>query len=268
MASLSLLKRMFKIESWPLSQTESWIWRTETPFFIKSLSIQLKRLNAHITLIYKKHQYFPNKCRMTCVVYVVNRSVKNTTDSSYPTMKHWWNGAEFYSTGRKGQQCGAEPETKPSAEINEKTPTTATKTKTLITFKWAISAVWKTAQPHWNSTLTRLKHHHSSSGSCSVSSWCFFLFFFFTQTFNPFTPILFPLRSFNVAKIAFLHFPLSTVSCVWWCSSSRSFQINFPQSYPVIFGIFGNFGTQNCVGCLVAQREFHQGWRSVSVFLA
>lgn len=78
-------------------------------------------------------------------------------------------------------------------EINEKTPTTATKTKTLITFRWAISAVWKTAQPHWNSTLTRLKHHHSSSGSWSVSSWCFFLFFF-TQTFNPFAPILFPFK--------------------------------------------------------------------------
>lgn len=127
-------------------------------------------------------------------------------------------------------------------EINEKTPTTATKTKTLITFEWAISAVWKTAQPHWNSTLTRLKHHHSNSGSWSVSSWCFFLFFLH----KPLTlshPSYFPLRSFNVAKIAFLHFPLSTVSCVWWCSSSRSFQTNFPQSYPVIFGIFGNFGT-------------------------
>ena len=127
-------------------------------------------------------------------------------------------------------------------EINEKTPTTATKTKTLITFRWAISAVWKTAQPHWNSTLTRLKHHHSSSGSWSVSSWCFFLFFLH----KPLTllhPSYFPSRSIDIAKIGFLHFPLSTVSCVLCCSSSRSFQTNFPQSYPVIFGIFGNSGT-------------------------
>lgn len=37
-----------------------------------------------ITLIYKKHQYFPNKCRTTCVKD--ERSLKDTTDSLYPTM--------------------------------------------------------------------------------------------------------------------------------------------------------------------------------------
>ena len=101
---------------------------------------------------------------------------------------------------------------------------------------------------------TTLKLHFNQIKTPSQQFWVliskllvfFLVFFFFFFLHKPLTllhPSYFPSRSVDIAKIGFLHFPLSTVSCVLCCSSSRSFQTNFPQSYPVIFGIFGNFGT-------------------------